>query len=304
MPNPPGLSIQQILGLGYAGAAHIGPAWVLLMPSSAEEADNLTKSAGTTSTDIAFATGQIPVRQRRALNLTLNCLLTPSSAGLIHTTTFDWRNNQLTLSNGPVTVFLANQEGYYTPEAYVNSVSLSVQENAIATIAFNITAFLWSDYYAFTGVPRSQAAFIPYNNSDYQPIPHWLVQVSNTSQPGVVTDFNYTLNNNWQFGFLAEATPAPPTPRMITPGPLDIDLNLTTIAYGNTRPLDQAVDVQIQIGGGTVAGIGLAKLIINHPFMYRDPSRQITGFGSQNEVLKWQANWKCFRQAPSFLVQT
>jgi hypothetical protein len=295
---PTAASLSTILGLGYSGAANLDGRWLMLTASSAQEDDNLIKSAGSISNRIPSAAGEVPVRNRRALNLSLTCNLTAEAVSLAHENTFDWRLAGLNGKPSSLTVYLANGEGYAADEAYVQAATLSAPEGGLGTCTFSVIAYRWNDLSAATGTPRSQARFIPFGSALYQPIPHWMTSVDHPGHPGVPLSWSLSLNNGYSFYQLCETTPYPPTPRAVVPGQVVADLNLTTLAFPGSRPGETAVNVAVRIGGGTTAGVAVPLTVFNIPLMYRDPARSAQGFGDQNAPIKWQASWKALGAVP------
>lgn len=296
---PTASSIQTMLGLGYAGSINVDGYWLMLRGSSATEDDNIIRSAGNFSNQIPFSVGEIPVRNRRALTLGISTDLTLNSLAVALVNTLSWRNAALNGKASTVYVYLANGEGYYSPEAYVDSATISVQEGQMGQASFQIKSWLWQDLYG-NPTPRAQAAFIPFAASAHQPIPHWATTVNHPSQPGVPLAWNLALHNQYQFYQLLEITPYPPTPRVVTPGLLTGDLSLTTLADPGARPQEGAINVSIQIGGGPISGTVVPLTTIVIPEVVRDPNRQGLGWGEQNSPIRWQASWKIIRQCPTF----
>ncbi len=296
---PTAASLSTILGLGFSGAANLDGRWLMLTASTAPEDDNLIKSTGSISNQIPTAAGEIPVRNRRSLNLSLSCNLTAESVALAHTTTLDWRLAGLNGKPSSLTVYLANGEGYTADEAYVQSAVLSAPEGGLCTCTFSVVAYRWNDLSALNATPRSQARFIPFDSALHQPIPHWLTTVDHPGHPGVPLAWTLSLNNGYTFNQLCEVTPYPPTPRVVVPGPLLAELNLTTLAFPAARPAETAANVTVRVGGSVTAGVAVPLTTFTIPVMYRDPARSAQGFGDPNAPIKWQASWKALGVVPA-----
>ena len=291
-------SLSTILGQGYSGAANLDGRWLMLTASSAQEDDNLIKSTGSISNQIPQATGEIPVRNRRSLNLSLSCNLTAESVALVRENTLDWRLAGLNGKPSSITAYLANGEGYSSDEAYVRSAALSAPEGGLCTCTFSVVAYRWSDLASLATTPRSQARFIPFGSALHQPIPHWMTSVDHPGHPGIPLSWSLSLDNGYSFYQVCEHTPYPPTPRVVVPGPLIADLNLTTLAVPGSRPAETAMNVAVRIGGGTTAGVTVPLTTFNIPLMCRDPARSAQGFGDQNTPIRWQASWKALGAVP------
>lgn len=301
MPFPTAASIQTMLGLGYAGAANIDGFWMMLKGSSVSEDDNIIKSSGAIANSVPLATGEIPVRNRRSLSISVSSDLTYSSARCAAANSFNWRNSGFFARACNVSLYLANGEGYFSNQAFVDQISISVPEGQLGSVQFTIKSYVWTDL-AGSVTPRLQAAFNPYASGLHQPIPHWAAPVNHPGQPGVPLNWTLNINNGYQFYQLVEGVFGyPPNPRVIVAGPLIVDLNLTTLAYPGQRASEVSSGVQCQMGGYTVSGVAVPGTLFTLPVVYRDPSRQAQGFGEQNVPIKWQAAWKVLGPCPGVI---
>jgi hypothetical protein len=195
-------------------------------------------------------------------------------------------------------LFLANSEGYYSPEAYIQACNVAAPENGFCSCSFSLIAFRWQDNFAGASTPRSQSPFTPYQNANLQPIPHWLTQVSHPGHAGTALSWSLHLQNQYQFIFLCEGTPGPPTPRIANIGPLESEFTYTTLAYRNNRPSEIARGAQLKVGGGGVGGVTIPAAYLNFPELYRDPNRSPQGFGDLNSPIRWQATWHSLGTCP------
>lgn len=282
--------LDNILGLGYAGAAVVNGTPLLITGSSASEKDNLMQSQAAPSNMLSLATGRIPVRNRRTLEVNLTCVGTYAAMQQALYQTVQWRALGLTASPCSMIINLANGEGYTSTEAWVQSASISVQENALTQVSFNIITYIWTDSGAAMSTPGIQQVINPIALVN-QPIPHWACIVNNAIyHPGVVTSFSLNMTNDYKFHSLCEATVGPPHPRVVTPGRLNLSVQMTTLALRGARPSDRATGATFLMGAGPTT-----TLVI--PLMTRD-DRSTQSFGEQNGAIRWQSTWKAFGNSP------
>jgi len=292
-------SIETILGSGYSGAANLDGNWLMLRSSTATEDDNLIKSTGNMANLIPHRTGEVPVRNRRSLTLNLNADLTYAAIQAAVANSFTWRTAGSNGKQSTVSVILANGEGYQSTQAYVESFTLQVPEGQLGQISFAVKCHVWSNLSGDV-TPRLGGYFNPFFDSSHQPIPHWAAPVEHGGHPGIPTSWSLSVNNAYTYYQLCEGvTDLPPNPRVVVPGPMMVDLNLTTLAYPSARPTEWTTDVSCQIGGYNISGVTVPATTITFPLLVRDPSRQVTGFGDQNMPVKWQASWKSVGICPT-----
>jgi len=292
------IPFPELLGLGYAGFAKVDTVFLMLTGGGAVEEDNLVKSPGAVSTEISRSVGQVPVRDRRSLAITLEAELTPSSAELVKEATLDWRRSGLLAKTHEVEISIANGEGYTTDEAYMETVAITSPQGGLCTVTFVMRAWKWTDT-AGIEHPREQSAFLPFDKSEFQPIPNWDTTVEFNGQPGTPTDFSLNFNNNWYFAQLLEARKEPPDPRVITAGPLDIIFNLVTLAERGQRSLESGTP-KITFGGSVKLGPknAIPETVFDIPLVYRDPDRTLQSLGTQNGVVQWAVGWSTLGLLP------
>lgn len=294
MANP----FAHILGLGYAGLAIFDGVPVPLLSSTPDVQENLLKSQGTISTAIPNAVGEVPIRDRSALNISLSMQLCRATAALAGQASVAWWLAGLNGRSHTLNVYGATGLGFTSPEAYVSSVGISVPDNSLGTVTFNITAYRWVRTPGGV-LPRHQVGFTPYMNPAYQPIPHWDTTCQHTGMPGITQAFNVNFNNNYAFNQLCEAYGQVPTPRMIYPSYLTVDLSLTTIATPGALYPAETGSCFIVLGGGKPGNTTSPPTSLTLPLLYRDPTHSIQGVGDQNGLIKWSAGWKGLGPSPS-----
>jgi hypothetical protein len=291
--------LDTFLGVGYAGYARLNGVFLGLLPSSTDEQDNLYRSTGTVSTLVAAATGQVPVRQRRQLTCRLTADLTPATLGLVHALTFDWRNFGATVGVVNFEVVFANGQGYQGPEGYVEEVTVQVPESGSCTVNFDVRAWRWTDTPGGT-TPSTQTAVNLFGDPQYQPYPHWDTKIEHSGHPGIARHFTWGLKNAWQFRFLMEGTLTPPTPRVAFVAPLGVALSLTTVALPNQPPGESGSAI-LTFGGHRDGASVTPQTRFLLPALYRDPGRHIEGYGDQDHLLEWSADWVALGGAPQIL---
>jgi hypothetical protein len=284
------------LGLAYAGCAFIDGVPLLMMPSGPNEQENLIKSQGSVSTQIRNAVGEIPVRDRRVLEFQLACLLNSRAIPLIGASSFDWWLANINGRSHHVQIFPANDEGYDSPEAYIQSISINSQENSLVTLSFSVLAYRWLPTVGHLN-PRFQKKMETFFGDENWPIPSWLTSVQHTGMPGITSSWTLAFNNNYQFLQLLEGTVRPPTPRLVYPGPTSIDLSLTNIAEPG-KPPQESGTVVVRIGGGVTPAF-IPQTVITIPYMYRDPQQSSQGVGEQNGLIRWQVGYKAINVVPA-----
>jgi hypothetical protein len=286
--------LDEILGLGYSGYAIVQGTPILLLPSSPTENENQRKAEGAYSTDPARASGPLPVRHRRSLNLNLTTPLNPASIPLIKSLTYGWRNFLTAdlVSEVPLRAIISNGEGY-EGSGYLDELSLQVSasNDAPPTISMSFTLWVWNDLYNIQPTPKAQRILDPFS-PDYKLIPSWQTIPTFTGiENSIATDWSLSLANNWTYQPFLGGYLEPPNPGLIYPGPLDCKLNITWFAKKASRPPDVTAAV-LKLGTNpTISTINIDRLV-------RDPQRAATGWGSINEIVKWTATYYATENVP------
>lgn len=292
----PGI-MDEILGLGYSGYARLGTHFILLEPSTVEEQDNLTQSEMATATTVSLASGKVPYRERRHLDISIKTPLTRESWLVFREAFLDWRNgNFLAPVAHTARIVLANEEGYDCAEIYWDTASIGCQEGENISLDLSGKCFRWTDLNG-TPTPQYQAAFVPFYDPAYQPIPHWNSTVAHSGVYGTILAYDLSFNNQWRFLSLNEATPGPPTPRVVHAGALLTEMSVTELASYAQRPAEYG-DVTIQFGVGFGGMVSITPFSLRLPFVYRYPSRQGVGLGEGNRPIQWQSRWYLLRSVP------
>jgi hypothetical protein len=282
---PASASIEDLLGLGYTGTALIDGKRLLLRGSSISQEPSWIRSGGR-STVISNSTGGILIPNRNVLNLNLQADLTVNSLSCARIN-YLWRSLNL---NGKVTtgtVYIGTGEGFLLNEAYVEQINIASPENSLTQVSFSIKSYDWTDL-SGSPTPRENNVGNPRDVAN-QPIPHWKTSVTHSAHPGIPVAWSINIAHGYQYYQFCEGYLVPPVPKAVVPGPLQWDLNLTTLARPGERPELSATGVNIDIDGST----------ITIPSVRLDPSKTSPGFGEQNSILRWQASWKALGNAPS-----
>lgn len=294
-------NLIDVLGLGYSGYVKVDDTYLLLLPSSADEQDNNLKSSGSVSTLVSESAGTTPASDRRSLKVSLSVVMTPAAAAVIAESTFQFRRSESLRNPQSLLVVIANGEGYQTAEAYCDSCSISSQDGQLCSAQLEFTAWIWEDLEGHE-LERVQSAFLPFNEPEHQPIPHWAACVEMGAQPGNCMGFDLNLNNNYYYGQLLEAAAGPPNPRLISAGPLDLTFTYRTLAVRGSRPAE-AGSFNITFGCQPAGPVDAAPVYrYNVPFVYRDPNRTLNSYGQADGVVAWQALWYALGAMPEMDV--
>jgi hypothetical protein len=307
-------------GLGYSGYAILNGIPIPLLPGNATENENIIKSAGSYHPDPSVSVGPISVKNRRSLPLTFSTVISPATMPLVKALTYGWRNLDLmdapphysAPTEVPFELYPAVGEGYKNVAAgggYVDELTIAGSSESLVSLNVNMTCWSWHD------VPASQSQSwwgskqwpgkglpIPMRDA-YKPCPGWQTIPNFTVIPSSSVPMNWslTLRNNWTYqAFLGGyGYDKPPNPALITAGDLDIVFSIAWLAQRNSRPLDTG-SLKLQIGGtppGMYPSVPPLDMIYIDTLI-RDPSRQFTGIGGPNEVIKWESNFYGFGSIP------
>lgn len=275
------------LGMGYSGYAKLDTVYLLLNGSSAVEEDHVIKSDIPVSTEPSLSAGHVASRNRRKLSLTLNCALTQEAVSLACRALFKWRTDPVgTLPTiYSVDAIVGNHTGYRSELAFVEQVQITVQENQLASIAFTLSCWVWSDLDTTTPQPGDDRGFDP---RMFRVIPHYLACLSLQGLGGTVVGWSCTGNQNWQYRIMCERYKTfPPNPTVAIVGPLDLAFQVETLAAVGARP----PEVSQGFCQFSTSQIGSIPVIVNLDRVIRDPSREMSGFGDANAPIKWRTNW-------------
>jgi hypothetical protein len=294
-------TLLDLLGLGYSGYAVVDGIYLPLLASSVVEQENLIKSNSPVSSFDRLSAGQIPVLDRRQLKVSLKTVLTQATVNLIARSTFEFRGDETLAYPQSMTVVIANGEGYTTVEGYCESCTINSQTNSLCMASLEYVVWVWDDLYG-NAPQRSQAAYLPFGDPYYQPLPHWAVCVSHSGQSGSCLGFDLSLKNNYHFGQLLEVNSQAPNPRVVSPGPLDVTFSYKTLAQANMRP-DTTGTAQIRFGCKKSGPVdSQPKFSYNFPLFYRDPSRSLSGLGEADGVVGWEVVWSLIGDMPQKLI--
>lgn len=291
--------LDEILAMGFSGYATINGTPLPLLPMEPSEEDNLQLSSAPFTTNSSFAVGQMVARDRRALRLSMSTYLCKALVGFPRDLTYGpWRDQIAIDSVTPalIKVFLGNGEGY-DAKAYIDSVSITVQENSLVGLNITATAWEWEDLIAGTPTLPTQKALEPFSN-EYKPIPHWLMILeSSVVGSSTVLNFSVNFNNNWQYEQLLEGYSSVPNPANIYPGPLEIDLTMSWLAKRSDRPKETGnalIRVRDPIQFPTLQDL----LTLTIPLMTRT-SRSARGVGDGNSPVRWEASYLVLETKPT-----
>jgi hypothetical protein len=240
--------------------------------------------------------GELISRDRRGLTLQVTAQLTPASARLLGTCSFDWWSNSINGRSHSITLAYGTDEYFKCDEAYVQSIAVQVPEGNLGTISFTIQGWVFQRVNG-TSIPKDHKGFDPYK-PEHQPIPHWACSMS-SPVPGTPLSYNVNVNNNFQFWQLCEATVRPPTPRMVFPGPLTCDVGITTIAPTGSIPPESG-GIDFTLGNSTRVGLWTAAETKYHiPFAVRDPNYAYQSIADPNGLIKLQSSYKALGLSPT-----
>lgn len=292
------MSVFDFLGLGFSGHVKIAGKPLPLDPSQNSALDNLIKSSSNVSSSMASAEGDIPVRDRRSLTLGITVPMCAAALRCFDLVMFSWRRDGDFRAAFSVEAIIASGEGFRSATAYFTGGSLNVPNEGLCSVTFEVTAWEWENVTGTDGPDRISQEVPVLTSDEYQPIPHWATTLNHSGQPGICQSIDFSGDQRYTFGQLLEITPRPPTPRVITGGPLTLGLTYVTIAKAGQRPAESG-SVEMEIGGVTVAGNSIPAFVFSVPFMYRDPQYNFTGWGSQNELIRLSAGWSILGQTPT-----
>ena len=290
--------LDEVLGLGYAGYAKVGEYFVLLDPSSTEEADNLQRANGPLSTELSSGIGSFYTRSRRSLKANLTCPMTKNSLLAALKYTVDWRLQEQEPGPIDLEVFYAHQEGYRSSQAYVDSVSLGAGSGELGKVSFQIQTWTWEWEGGQDPTPATNQAFDP-RGDEHLLIPHWAACVQHTGMGGFsMTGWSLEANNNWQYKALLEGSKQrPPNPRVIFPGPLELSMNTEFLARRNDRP-EEIGEINLNIDHPRTSQ---TLMTLTLPRMVRESCNPM-GVGSRDEPIKWSARWQAEFEPPTLSV--
>jgi hypothetical protein len=294
------MTFDEILGLGYTGYAVMDGLPLLLNGSSVQEQEVFIKSAVGPSTTNQTATGEPAVRSRRILNLQLNFAGNRNALLLALRYHLSWRANPTTPYNFTLKLRTGDKEGYDTLETFMQSATISAPAEQLVTVSMNLVSYTWNDISQISPPNRISPTALNPLLPELAPIPYWMCTMNHPGMVGTPLEFSLALQNNWQFVTLAEATPGPPHPRVISYDRLTAELSCTSLAQRGARPGDNANDVVLTYGGGETAGTTFPTTTVTLPFLYRDPQRSPAGVGEQNSPLKWTTSWSVLGANPTF----
>ena len=279
------MSFGNLIGPGYSGYAILNGIPIPMLPGNATENENAIKSAGSYGTDPAQSIGALAVRNRRSLQLSFNTFICPRTMPLVKDLVYGWRQLNLIDYVGeiPFTFIAGNQEGY-EGTGYVDTLELTCDEGSLVGLTVSMTCYVWKEMQSFQPLPRLGRILEPFSDS-YKPLPFWktLPNFSGISSDAIPQSWNLSFNNNWSYQTFLGGYTSPPNPGLITAGDLDITFDITWVASRNSRPLDHG-SLRLQLGVPPLDTIFIDRLI-------RDPQRQFTGTGMQNEAIKWDASY-------------
>lgn len=272
------------LGMGYSGYAKLGSVPLLVNSSSAVEEEHLIKSEIPVSTESGLSAGHAASRNRRKLSLNLNCALTQESISLACRAMFRWRTEGSLPSLYSLDAIVANHTGYHSEMAFVEQVQINSQENQLASIGFTLTCWSWNDLDASSPQPDLDMAVNP---ALVKVIPHYLACLS-LQGLGTVVGWSCNAVNNWQYRILCERyKDFPPNPTAAIVGPLDLTLQVETLAALGSRPPETSQG----FAQFSKPHSSDPPVLVNFSRVLRDPSREMSGFGDQNAPVKWRSGW-------------
>jgi hypothetical protein len=284
------MSVASLIGLGYSGYSILNGVPLLMLPSTTPENENLIKSTGAFNPDPAYSTGDLPAKQKRSLNLSITTLVSPRTWPLLKALTYGWRTVATVdyVGEVPFVYSPGNQEGFQG-NCYVDEVSLTVAPDALMTLTFNLTSWIWKDFGSSNPLSKMGTPVLsPFFDTMYKPVVGWnsIVVTNALSLNAIVSNYGLRLANNWNYQtFLAGYLQAP-NPGLITAGNLNVTLDISWYAMRRDRPKDSG-PFKIQIGGGANDSI-LDTVYLDR--MIREP-RQIDGGVSPDQMIKWNATY-------------
>ncbi len=296
--------LEQLLGMGYSGYAQVGSYFFRLIGGQTDEDDNLIRVDSSYASDSYSANGQIPTLNRRVLKISLSFEFTPSLATFVRDAFISWRS---VYNEGapafPVRLIVARGQGYYSDEAYVDSLSVSNPENALTTGQLQLTCFVWNYLDGDPALAKlASPAYDPFAIEN-RPIPHWSNCAEISSLDAVCKSWNLDLQNNWQYTYLLEGNRVvdqAPNPRLIYPGPLDSTLKISMLAKIARRP-PEASPATIQMTLPRPEG-RLNVMKLQYPMMVRYPNQAYSGFGSANTPITWETAYYSLGQVPLWSI--
>ena len=292
------MSVFDALGLGFSGYVEIDGKPLPLDPSQNAALDNLIKSQSNVSSVMSQAEGDIPVRDRRSLTLGITVPMCAAALRCYDRVMFEWRRNGDYKAAFSVKAIIASGEGFESSEAYFTGGSLNVPQEGLCSVTFEVTAWRWENLTGTNGPDRVDRKVPVLNNADYQPIPFWAASMTHSGQPGICQSIDFAGDQRYFFGQLLEVTARPPTPRVVTGGPLSLNLTYVTIAEAGGRPAESG-SATMKIGGVVIAGNGIPEFTFSVPFMYRDPQYSFTGWGSAEELIRLSVGWALLGETPT-----
>jgi len=281
------VSFNEILGLGYSGYAKLDSEYLLLEPSSVIDEENLFKGGGPVSTQYVSGIGGPTVKQRRKLAINLTCPMTRQSFSMALLHSMKIRNQEILPYPFPLDLRVASGEGYQSDYAYLDSVSLTSSAEHLASLQFQISAWVWQERDG-AELDREGQAFNP---REHEVLPGWKVCLTHSGISGETISWSLSLNNNWQYKRLAEGRGflpqdyGPPNPRIITPGPLDATIELMTLARPGVRPASRG-SAQIQISaqnGDSLWDFTFLETVRE--------ARNLESLGTANGLVLWKTTW-------------
>lgn len=280
------MSLATSIGLGYSGYSFLNNVPILMLPSSSPENENILKASGAFHPDPAFSTGQIPAKQRRSLNLTLQTLITKSSMPLVKVLTYGWRHlsSMDTAPEIPFTYVVGNNEGFQGL-CYIDEINLTADPESFVTMSINITSWVWTEISSPNPLSKMGTPILQPLSNAHKPIPGWQTLVKNSaiSSNSIPLNWSLRLANNWQYQTFNGGFLQAPNPSLITAGNLEVNLAMSWMANRRDRPRESGA-VQIQIGTTPILDTIYIDRLIREP-------RQFEGGGSGDTLIKWSSTF-------------
>lgn len=293
-------SFETILGLGYSGYAQINGLDLLLTNVSKNRNENLAYDAGNPSNLAVFAGGRIPVLNRSSLTISMTMDCTPYALTAAFGGCLTWRSSSLV---SPMAIYLIDgvSDGTLSEQAWLQSAQITAAENQLVQVTLNFICYVWTEFGSTAELQRQQSGFDPNFYQTHQPLPFWAATCEMFEMPGVPLSFALTLDNNYEFEFLAEGTILPAPPRVVRSGNLDVSLQINTLRKQGTYPDNVANSVLVTYGGVNVGPNDFPEYRLSIPLMVRE-SWNPGGIAGPNSLLTGDATWKMFGQLPSITI--
>ena len=295
--------LEDIAGLGYSGYCKINNVFVPYNPSSVSESDNHIEAEASIGNNPSHPMGRIPVRSRKSLDVTISTDITLTTLELLNTELLTPRFNGSVYYETPLEIVSARGLGYKTTEAYLESVSLSATPESLGTMDFTFKAWVWEEMdfdplISGSVGPKVSSQVFSVLGQDHYPIPGWQTKFESSGQSGDCLDWSVDFNNNYTYKTFCEATTIPPNPRLVYKGRLECTFSTSTLTEKDNRP-EECTDIKFTFGGScpNTSARYIPARYLDILEAYRN-SRSMSGYGSQDELVRWTADYSALGQTP------